>query len=79
MVGIEKNLASGKLAKFSMVKQASFKDVSERVNSHKWIPRPPRPKLLGSSLSQKGFGGVSRPQVLSVIRDRIRNPHVAFD
>jgi len=74
MVGIEKNLASDKLPKFSTVKQASFKDVSERVNSYEWILRPPCPKLLGSSLSQKRFGGVSRLQVLPVIRNRIRNP-----
>jgi len=79
MVGIEEELASGKLPQFSTVKQASFEDIGKRFDYHIWILHPPRPELLGSSLSKKGFGRVSRPQVFSVIRNRICKPHVALN
>ena len=57
MVGIEEKLASGKLPKFSTVKQASFEDASKRFDYQEWILCPPPPELLGSSLGKKGSEG----------------------
>jgi len=54
---IEEKLASGKLPKFSTVKQASFEDASKRFDYHKWILCSPPPELLRKGIQTAGTLG----------------------